>query len=78
MLQVYEKKRTVRWKYDLGRKKNFEQVITSRQISLLCFCILNTMLLHLHVKSSVLYIYLMAHLGWDTYFQVIYFPDIPK
>ncbi|ESR57993.1 hypothetical protein CICLE_v10021463mg [Citrus x clementina] len=26
MLQVYEKKRTVRWKYDLGRKKNFEQV----------------------------------------------------
>ncbi|KAK9202152.1 hypothetical protein WN944_017362 [Citrus x changshan-huyou] len=25
-IEVYEKKRTVRWKYDLGRKKNFEQV----------------------------------------------------
>lgn len=26
-LQVYEKKKGVRWKYDLGRRKNFEQVI---------------------------------------------------
>jgi len=26
MFQVYEKKKTIRWRYDLGRKKNFEQV----------------------------------------------------
>ncbi|TXG63088.1 hypothetical protein EZV62_010082 [Acer yangbiense] len=28
-IEVHEKKRTVRWKYDIGRKKNFEQVTSS-------------------------------------------------
>lgn len=26
MFQVYEKKKSVRWRYDVGRKNNFEQV----------------------------------------------------
>jgi hypothetical protein len=26
LFQVYEKKKAIRWRYDLGRKKNFEQV----------------------------------------------------
>ncbi|OVA04740.1 zinc finger protein [Macleaya cordata] len=30
-IEVYEKKRAVRWKYDLGRKKNFEQVFGKKK-----------------------------------------------
>ncbi|KAH7519431.1 hypothetical protein FEM48_Zijuj08G0035300 [Ziziphus jujuba var. spinosa] len=30
-IEVYEKKRGVRWKYDLGRKKNFEQVFGTKK-----------------------------------------------
>ncbi|KAF8412068.1 hypothetical protein HHK36_000021 [Tetracentron sinense] len=30
-VEVYEKKRAVRWKYDLGRKKNFEQVFGTKR-----------------------------------------------
>ncbi|GAV79897.1 zf-DHHC domain-containing protein [Cephalotus follicularis] len=30
-IEVYEKKRAVRWKYDLGRKKNFEQVFGTKK-----------------------------------------------
>lgn len=29
--QAYEKKTTPKWRYDLGRKKNFEQVGTVKQ-----------------------------------------------
>jgi hypothetical protein len=42
MFQVYEKKKAVRWRYDVGRKKNFEQVRPSWMcpleslLSLLC------------------------------------------
>nr|POE75066.1 putative protein s-acyltransferase 12 [Quercus suber] len=28
---VYEKKKTIRWRYDLGRKKNFEQVFGTKK-----------------------------------------------
>lgn len=34
MFQVHEKRRGIRWKYDLGRKKNFEQVVLSLSIKL--------------------------------------------
>ncbi|KAK9145781.1 hypothetical protein Sjap_005684 [Stephania japonica] len=30
-IEVYEKKKAVRWKYDLGRKKNFEQVFGTKK-----------------------------------------------
>ncbi|XP_031251175.1 probable protein S-acyltransferase 12 [Pistacia vera] len=30
-IEVYEKKRAVRWKYDIGRKKNFEQVFGTKK-----------------------------------------------
>ncbi|KAK3014916.1 hypothetical protein RJ639_009880, partial [Escallonia herrerae] len=30
-VEVHEKKKTVRWKYDMGRKKNFEQVFGCRK-----------------------------------------------
>lgn len=30
-IEVYEKKRSVRWKYDLGRKKNFQQVFGTKK-----------------------------------------------
>ncbi|XP_059651185.1 probable protein S-acyltransferase 12 isoform X1 [Cornus florida] len=30
-VEVYEKKRAVRWKYDLGRKKNFEEVFGTQK-----------------------------------------------
>ncbi|KAK2965518.1 hypothetical protein RJ640_008868 [Escallonia rubra] len=30
-VEVHEKKKTVRWKYDVGRKKNFEQVFGCRK-----------------------------------------------
>ncbi|KAL3572175.1 hypothetical protein D5086_026079 [Populus alba] len=40
-IEVYEKKGAARWKYDLGRKKNFEQVIPAvlLYLYLSCFCI---------------------------------------
>ncbi|KAH8488883.1 hypothetical protein H0E87_024492 [Populus deltoides] len=40
-IEVYEKKGVARWKYDLGRKKNFEQVIpvVLLYIYLSCICI---------------------------------------
>nr|XP_023880906.1 probable protein S-acyltransferase 12 isoform X1 [Quercus suber]XP_023880907.1 probable protein S-acyltransferase 12 isoform X2 [Quercus suber]XP_023880908.1 probable protein S-acyltransferase 12 isoform X3 [Quercus suber] len=30
-VEVYEKKKTIRWRYDLGRKKNFEQVFGTKK-----------------------------------------------
>jgi palmitoyltransferase len=30
-VEVYEKKKGLRWKYDLGRKKNFEQVFGTKK-----------------------------------------------
>ncbi|XP_052192921.1 probable protein S-acyltransferase 12 [Diospyros lotus] len=30
-IEVYEKKKAIRWKYDLGRKKNFEQVFGTKK-----------------------------------------------
>ncbi|KAG5231513.1 protein S-acyltransferase [Salix suchowensis] len=42
-IEVYEKRGAARWKYDLGRKKNFEQVIPVvllyPDLYLSCFCI---------------------------------------
>lgn len=31
-IEVYEKKKTIRWRYDMGRKKNFEQVFGKQKL----------------------------------------------